>query len=122
MKSEWISHQGHKIFYYNYTDFGQDAEGLKAEIEAAQSVIEQQPENSMLILVDIRGTVVSREVSALIKENASRTKPYAKKVAVVGVKGVVRVIADSIGRLTRGTPQTFFDTLEEAKDWLVSAK
>ena len=79
MKSEWISHQGHKIFYYNYTDFGQDAEGLKAEIETAQSVIEQQPENSMLILVDIQGTVVSREVSALIKENASRTKPYAKK-------------------------------------------
>jgi hypothetical protein len=122
MKSKWVSHQGHEIFYYNYTDFGQDAEGLKAEIEAAQSVIEQQPENSMLILVDIRGTVVSREVSALIKDNASHTKLYAKKVAVVGVKGVVRVIADSIGRLTRGTPQTFFDTPEEAKDWLISTE
>jgi hypothetical protein len=122
MRSKWISHQGHKIFYYNYTDFGQDTEGLKAEIKAAQSVTKQQPENSMLILVDIQGTVVSREAAALIKENAERTQPYAQKVAVVGVKGVVRVIADSIGRLTRGTPQTFFDTLEEAKDWLINAE
>jgi hypothetical protein len=119
MKSEWITHQGQAIFCYDYTGFGLDVAGLKAEMEAAQAVIEQQPENSMLILVDIRGTVVSREVSGLIKENARRTKPYAQKVAVVGVKGVVRVIADSIGRLTRGTPQAFFDDLEEAKDWLI---
>lgn len=64
--------------------------------------------------------MVSREVSALIKDNASHTKPYAKKVAVVGGKGVVRVIADSIGRLTRGTPQAFFNTVEEVQDWLIS--
>lgn len=73
----------------------------------------------MLILVDIRGTVVSREVSAMIKENSQHTKPYARRVAIVGVKGVVRVIADSIGRLTRGTPQAFFDTPEDAMEWLV---
>ncbi|MBN1814737.1 MAG: STAS/SEC14 domain-containing protein [Anaerolineae bacterium] len=73
----------------------------------------------MLILVDIRNTVISREVSSLIKENSQHTKPYARKVAIVGVKGVVRVIADSIGRLTRGTPQTFFDDPEDAMDWLV---
>jgi hypothetical protein len=122
MKSEWITHQGQAVFCYDYTDFGLDVEGLKAEVEAAQAVIEQQSENSMLILVDIRGTVVSREAAALIKENARFTRLYAQKVAVVGVKGVVRVIADSIGRLTRGTPQAFFDGPEEAKDWLIGAE
>jgi hypothetical protein len=122
MKSEWITHRGQAIFCYDYTGFGLDAEGLKAEVEAAQAIIEQQPENSMLILVDIQGTVVYREAAALIKENARRTRPYAQKVAVVGVRGVVRVIADSIGRLTRGTPQAFFDDLDEAKNWLIGAK
>ena len=72
----------------------------------------------MLILVDIRNTVVSREVSVMIKKNSQHTKPYARKVAIVGVKGAVRVIADSIGRLTRGTPQAFFDYSEDAMEWL----
>jgi len=119
MKSYWVTHKDQKIFYYDYRDFGFDADGVKAEIEQVEDLVSQQPEHSMLILVDIRDTVISREVSAMVKENSQHTKPYARRVAIVGVKGVVRVIADSIGRLTRGTPQAFFDDPEDAMDWLV---
>jgi hypothetical protein len=121
MKSRWVTHKDQKIFYYDYRDFGFDADGVKAEIEEVEDLVSQQPEHSMLILVDIRDTVISREVSAMVKENSQHTKPYAHRVAIVGVKGVVRVIADSIGRLTRGTPQAFFDDLKEAMDWLVES-
>jgi hypothetical protein len=41
-------------------------------------------ENDALVLVDIRNTVTSSEVVALMKESTARTKGHVARTAVVG--------------------------------------
>ena len=119
MKSRWITHGKQKVFYYDYKDFGPDANGMIAEIDEVEVAIRQEPKKSLLILIDVRDSMITREVGTRITKNSQYTKAYARKVAVVGVTGVTRAFAATISRLTRGTPESFFDDVEEALDWLV---
>ena len=121
MKSEWITHKGQRIFYLCLKDFESDIDGFRAEVKAVETVALQQSKNSMLILVDVRNTVVSIEAASLMKAAAQRMQPHARRLAVIGVKGFVTVIADAIVRLTSELEQALFDDLEQAKDWLVEA-
>jgi hypothetical protein len=118
MKSDWLTRNGQRIFYVCLKDLGLDVDAFKAEIEAAEALVLQQPPNSTLILVDIRNTVMSIEIVGMMKQTAQRMQPHSRRVAVVGVKGVVKVIADSITRLTSGLESVLFDDLEQAQDWL----
>jgi hypothetical protein len=121
VKSDWLTHNGQRIFHLCLKDFGLDADAFKAEIEAVEALVLQQPADSTLLLVDIRNTVMSIEIVGMMKQTAQRMQPHSRRVAVVGVKGVVKVIADSIARLTSGLETILFDDLEQAKDWLADA-
>jgi hypothetical protein len=123
MKSGWIIHRGTAIFYVDFSNRGQDLDALKGEIEAMSSVVEQQPENSVLGLVDIRNTILSKEATALIKGSAPWLGPHIRKAAVVfsKVSGFKRVILSAIAR-AGGREVVPFDDIEEAKDWLVGDK
>ncbi len=119
MKSRWITHRGARIFYCDYSGFRDDLEALRTENAGVAAELTGQPKGSVLELVDIRGTVGSKEAVALIKASASRTKPHLRRTAVVGVEGVVKVLAQAVSRVS-GLGLTYFATEEEAKDWLVA--
>ncbi|MBN1954904.1 MAG: hypothetical protein JW900_07615 [Anaerolineae bacterium] len=120
MKSLWITHKNKRILYCDYRDFSlSDFEGLEAELEWVAELLQREPEGTVLGLSDIRGSVASREVVELFKERASDTARYVKKQAVVGVTGLKRLFFETIVRVSGQHARTF-DTLEAAKDWLVS--
>ena len=54
MKSHWITHQGRRIFYADYADFGADMDALKAELSAVVATITQEPPASVMVLNNTR--------------------------------------------------------------------
>lgn len=119
MKSKWITYNGKKIFYCDYSNFQGDIQALQIENDAVDAEFCQQPVNSVLSLSDLQNTVGSAEVVELFKKSASRTKPYARKQAVIGVSGIKRILAEAVVRVS-GQRMTYFDDIQSAKDWLVA--
>ncbi len=121
MRSRWITHKGKTIFLCDYSGLGDDVEALRAENADVAAELTQQPAGSVLELVDVRGSIGSREAVALLKTSAARTRPHIRKTAVVGVEGVVKVLAQAVSRVS-GLGLTLFATEEAAKDWLVAER
>lgn len=119
MQSKWIFYKGEKIIYADYSGFNTDVKAFQMENDAVDAIVCQQAADSVLCIVDVRDTVASTEAVAIIKNSAKRTKPYMRKVAVVGVTGVRRVLADAVVRFS-GRELALFDDMEKAQDWIVS--
>jgi hypothetical protein len=118
MKSAWSEHRGTRFLYANYSNYGRNLDALRLELDHADTMIEQEPGNATLVLVDIRHTVTSTQVVSLMKESAARTKGRVARLAVVGVTGVQRILATAVARFSR-EPLQLFDNVDAAKDWLV---
>ncbi len=119
MKSHWITHQGQRIFYADYSNFGTDMSALKLELDAVVGTVAQEPLASVKVLNNVQGTTGAPGATAMLRETVSKTNPYVRKRAVIGLGGVRRGLLDIINVFTgRGTIHAF-DTEQEALDWLV---
>lgn len=125
MKSSWIEYQGTKILYINLANLGDDIPAFDLEItdtiKELGPAMFQQPENSVLVLVDVRNTSLSQQANKLLSERIVETKKYVAKTAVVGMTGVRRFFLDYFARLS-GSDTEAFDEPEAAKRWLVKAQ
>lgn len=119
MKSHWETHQGIRFFYFDLSGFGEDDKGIMTECDAADAVIMVEPENSVLILNDVRDSVGSLDVIKHLQLSADRSSPYIMRAAVVGVTGAKLILLQLINRFSRH-PIVHFDDFEQAKDWLVT--
>ena len=118
MKSKWIEYQGKQIFHIDLSGFQSDVDAFEQELREASAITVSQPENSVLVLSDLRDTVISTQILMLTTESSSKTTKYVRKTAIVGIERVRRYFMDTISALT-GQKFSAFDTEEEALDWLV---
>ena len=118
MKSTWITHKEKKIFYADYSDFEKDFKKLKAEIDHANAVMLLEPKDSLLLLVNVDGTIGTSEITFYLKDAAIKVKKHVRKAAVIGVSGVRLALLRSVTYLS-GMDVVPFDDIEKAKDWLV---
>ena len=123
MKSKWIIHKGTRVLYANLSDFKTNSQAFKVEMDAVVEMVSQMPPNSVLGLLDVRGTVLSTQVSEVLRGGASELKSYIHKRAIVAtqITGFKKIIVSGIGRFVGRAPR-LFDDVEKAKDWLVSNK
>jgi hypothetical protein len=114
-----INYKGQEIIYINYGGFTVHTkdEFIKT-IETAAEFMISRGENQ-LTLTDVRNTFGDSETVAKLKEISSKTKFYRKKAAVVGVTGVKSVLLKAINLFSKSEVVPF-DTIEEAKEWLVN--
>jgi threonine synthase len=117
VKSKWIEHKGKKIFLSDYSGF-QDFNAFKAEVDYSTSITITQPDDSVLLLVDVTDTAGNQEMVDYITKSANKDKEKMKKTAVIGVSGYRRIFLRTVVRLT-GMSVKDFDDIEKAKDWLV---
>ena len=117
MRSEWIEHNGKKIFYQNFSKLFYNTAAVKAELNEVQEIVTAQPKGSLLILTDLRDTNIGSDLLPVMNAASSATKDYVHKTAVLGVTGVKRRLADLLSSLT-GQPLKYFDDIEAAKKWL----
>ena len=117
MRSQWIEHNGKKIFYQDFSKFFYNSAAVKAELSEVQAVVKSQPKDSVLILTDLRDTSIGSDLLPAMNAASAATKTYVRKTAVLGVTGAKRKLADLLSSLT-GQPLKYFDDIEAAKKWL----
>jgi hypothetical protein len=117
MRSNWIEHNGRKIFYQDFSRNFYNSAAVKTELAEVQEIIKAQPLNSALILSDFRDTSVGRDLLPEMNAASAATKAHVHKTAVLGVTGMKRKLADLLTALT-GQSFKYFDDIESAKDWL----
>ena len=69
------------------------------------------------VLVDVSGVSMNSEAVRAIKESTKRDSAMVEKTAIVGVSGLKRILADAIATFS-GTRTKYFETKEEAMEWL----
>ena len=122
MQSGWMTYKGQTFMYCCYSNLS--ADDLKAEHEWAETVVCQQPENSVLILRDLRNIIISPEVLDMLR--STRTGKYTRRYAIVMTADhrVIKYIWIKVWEIMirlLGKKIGIFDDLEKAKDWLVKA-
>jgi hypothetical protein len=121
MKSLWIEHHGKRIFYADYSGFGSDTPALEQEVEQAVSGISEQPDKSVLVLVNFEKTDASMSNLAVMRKLIKRANHAVLKRALLGISGSRRFFITTFANVTGDTQIMAFDTREKALDWLVSA-
>jgi hypothetical protein len=114
----WVTRNGRRVLYLNYAGFKSDVAALRSEVELADAVICKQPPASVHALADLRGTVASAAVVDLFKRSATQTRPYVAKMALIGISGLKRFLAEMVARVS-GQEMRLFDTEDDAYAWLV---
>ena len=113
----FITHQNKQILHIDFSNSKPD-EVLRV-IEQAKAVIKKQPPNSVLTLTDSTGTRFDDEVTKSMKEYAAHNKPYVRAGAAIGITGLRKIIFEAI-LLFSSRKLATFDSIDAAKDWLVS--
>jgi len=88
-------------------------------VAAATALMARQPRGSALVLTNVTGTEMSKAVTQLMKDLTTHNKPFVKASAVVGVEGLKKIAFNAVQRVS-GRHLSSFDTVEEAKEWLIS--
>ena len=114
-----VDHREKKIFLSDYR--GLQREELARHIRTnTDALVEfaQSAKGDLLGLSDVSGCYGTPEVLAGFKDGTKRIRPYCKATAVVGLVGLQRYLLGIVNRFS-GLETKAFDTVDEAKDWLV---
>lgn len=114
---QFITHKGKRILYQS-VEGGKSADDNIAVFDEAERIIKMQPEKSVLLLTNVTGAHYNTDAAERLKLFSSAVTPYVIASAAVGVGGIKRVILMSLVRIS-GRDIRMFDSIEEAKDWLV---
>ncbi len=117
-RTNFIEHRGKKILHMNFTHMSFDE--LEEAIEEAKPIIASEPPHSILGLLDVTGTPVSRSIAASWKVFAAHNEPYIKTSALVGVEGIKKIIYQAVLKVTGRKNLILKSSFQKAKDWLVA--
>jgi hypothetical protein len=110
-----IEYKGKKIFYMDFSNC--DRKKMTDIVEGLKPIIEEQPLNSLLTLVNVTGLIFNADILKAFKEFTEHNKPYVKAGAVIGIKGIQKIAYDAVMKFSeRNLP--LFETVDEAKEWL----
>lgn len=112
-----ISHKGKKIYYTDWTNLKTNEESIKVANETSDYIISKK-EYNLLEIIDVTGSYASMQVLTEVKKIAQKTAEFNKKKAMLGIVGAKKILLNSVNRIAK-TNIKAFDTIEEAKDWLV---
>ncbi len=114
---KFITHKGKRILYQTVEN-GKSADDNIAVFDEAERIIKMQPEQSVLLLTNVVGAHYNTEAADALKRFSANVTPYVIASAAVGVSGIKRIILMSLIRIS-GRDIKMFETIDQAKDWLV---
>ena len=112
--AQWITHKGVKILFVNGKGL-REAEYVAALEELKQELLKAR--SSVPVLTDMSNTTMTETTTNKAKEVAADTKAAGipdGPSAVVGLSTLAKAVAQMFARGSH-----YFDTIEEAKEWLV---
>jgi hypothetical protein len=121
MRTSFIEHEGRKIVFMDFSNCKTIDEALAAIEEARQFVAKQPKVQNLLTLVDTQNSRFDSRVIDALKKLAAHDRPWVLAGAVVGMSAVQRTVYRLVNTITRRNLSAF-DTLDEAKAWLVGQR
>ncbi len=112
----FITHKGRQIYLI-------DIEGLTPAqvigiIPTVERDVRARPPKSVCTLLNVRGVRLESTMNEKLKKLAAGNEPYVKASAIVGLAPLQRVVLVAIAIVSRREFK-LFETLDEAKDYLV---
>lgn len=116
-RARYIDYEGIQICYLDFS--GCNIEEGHQVIEAAKPLIRSKPEKTVLTLTYTDGGKFDSEIIGSLKEFTQANEPYVKAAAVVGIKGLQKIVLDAVSIFSKREFANF-DNLEDAKKYLIS--
>jgi hypothetical protein len=110
-----ITHKGKEILYVDYTGMKKE-EILQTMDDATAFALEEN--RPLLRLSNMTGIFAVKEVLEKAQQSGKVTNHLTIKRAAVGITGAKKVLLNAYNRVS-GNSTRVFNTVEEAKDWLV---
>jgi hypothetical protein len=119
--AHFIEYKGREIYYVDYSYIKTNEEFLEIirQTNAFREKAKSDGKRDLLMLVDVSGSFVYGEVLDAIKRAGKLTKELTAKEAVVGITGGKKILLKIVQAFTRMNLRVF-DSVEDAKNWLVS--
>lgn len=115
-RAKFIDHKGKQIFMMDCRDASLDE--MNEIIEECILQVRKQPAKSVLTLTISGGSSFSADTINKLKEVARDNTPYVKAGAIVGVTGLYKIVFNAVAMFSKRRFY-LFDTVDEAKDFLV---
>jgi hypothetical protein len=119
--AQFIEYKGKSIYYVDYSDIKTNEEFMAVirQSNGFREKVKAEGKKNLLMLVDVSGSFVYGDVLTELKKAGKITKEITVKEAVVGISGGKRILLKIVQSFTNMNLKVF-DTIDEAKDWLVS--
>ena len=117
-RTQFIEHAGRRIVYMDFSGVDDVEEGLRVIEQARLFVAAQPKQKNLLTLVNVEKSKFDDRIVQALKQLAKHDQPWVMAGAVVGMSPLQRVIYRVINAFS-GRRLAAFETVEEAKAWLV---
>ncbi|MBN2812841.1 MAG: hypothetical protein JXQ80_02125 [Bacteroidales bacterium] len=119
--TSFIQYKGKEIYYVDYSNIKTNEEFLAIikQTNAFREKTKAEGKRNLLMLVDITGSFVYGEVLEQIKKAGKLTKELTAREAVVGVTGGKKILLRIVQTFSNMSLK-IFDSVEDAKEWLIS--
>jgi hypothetical protein len=97
----------------------QDTQELQRAIRLGGDLMQMQPPESTLVLVDVTGVEYNVENFAVMQQSVAVNRPYVRARAIVGLSPLAGLPFEIVAKLS-AMPMAKFDDRVAAMDWLVS--
>lgn len=119
------SHRGKTISCIEYSRFAgqpraEQKENTLAMVRMVKESAKKYAPGSVLSLVNVTDLYFDMEVINAFKDSIVSTLPYHKKMAIVGVEGIIKAAYNFVVGLGPNTKIRTFSSEQEALDWLAS--
>jgi len=112
-----MQHKGKEILFLDLSNCKPDE--TLVIIKEFKKVVSGYSEHSLLTITDVSGFVLSTDIIDDLKELIQYDELYVKMGAIVGLSNVQRAVYHTIMMFTN-RKMGLFDTIDEAKEYLIS--
>jgi hypothetical protein len=115
-----FSYKEKSIFCLDLSDLQlTDKQKFRELVQTAKEKIITKAPKSLLVITNITNTGFDTDAAAIVGDYAVSNTPYVKASAVVGSKGMQKVVINTI-RIVTGRDFYLADSMEEAQEWLAN--
>jgi hypothetical protein len=119
-RARYVSHNGRRVLYVDYSGI-RSVEELESAAQAATCLVQAEPPDSVLALLDLTGVPFGLRIVRMLGEAAAANVDFVKARAVVGLPDAARPAVGAVADFS-GRPLEIFADEAAALDWLVQQR
>jgi hypothetical protein len=115
----FITHNNVEILHIDWS--GAPSWEIREAMHEAKQLIASRPKGSVRTLTDVTDVQMDQATVEMLRGYMAHNKPYVLAGAVVGLNDLKMIAFNFVNRVT-GRSIRAMSSVDEAKDWLASAK